>query len=152
MARGPARGSLIAIDTAVFIYHLEKHAQFGAIAGDILGRVETGTNRGVISALVLAELLAPAWRAGDAARANGVASAIQSMPNLTVQPANSAICIEAARLRGELGLKTPDAIRLATALISRARSFVTNDRQLKRLARPGLTVWLLTELMPGTIP
>jgi predicted nucleic acid-binding protein len=39
----------------------------------------------------------------------------------------------AARLRARYGLRTPDAIHLATAVAARAEAFVTTDRRLARV-------------------
>ena len=39
-------------------------------------------------------------------------------------------CREAAQLRAAYGIKTPDALQLATALMARCSTFLTNDRDL----------------------
>jgi predicted nucleic acid-binding protein len=44
------------------------------------------------------------------------------------------IADEAAQLRARHGLRTPDAIQLATAIRSGASSFLTNDSRLPILA------------------
>jgi predicted nucleic acid-binding protein len=45
------------LDTAVWIYSLESHPQFGQAARAVLRHVEGGAVGGVASTLVLAELL-----------------------------------------------------------------------------------------------
>ena len=49
----------------------------------------------------------------------------------------------AARLRAQLGLKTPDAIHAATALATGCALFATNDKGFRRVT--GLAVAVLSE-------
>jgi predicted nucleic acid-binding protein len=51
----------------------------------------------------------------------------------------------AADLRARHGLKTPDAIHAATALIAGSVQFVTNDMGFRRV--PGLPVIVLSEVV-----
>ncbi len=48
--------------------------------------------------------------------------------------------MEAARLRAQHGLRTPDAIHAATALAGQADGILTNDRALTCLEAEGLQV------------
>jgi PIN domain len=50
-----------------------------------------------------------------------------------------------ANLRATLGLKTPDAIHVATALLNDSMLFVTNDSAFRRVA--DLNVTMLNELI-----
>ena len=52
---------------------------------------------------------------------------------------------EAARLRAETGLKTPDALHAATALRSRCALFITNDTDFRRVR--GLPIVVLDDLL-----
>jgi predicted nucleic acid-binding protein len=54
--------------------------------------------------------------------------------------------MEAASLRADHGLRTPDAIHGATAIITRSSGILTNDKQLKVLAKVGLFIWLFDSL------
>jgi len=51
----------------------------------------------------------------------------RTFPHLSVLPVTDEIAERAAILRASYGLKTPDAIQLATALISASDAFLTND-------------------------
>ena len=59
-----------------------------------------------------------------------------------------AIAAEAARVRADFQMKTPDAIQLATAKESGATSFVTNDGELASI--PGLRVIVLEQVRRGS--
>ncbi len=96
--------------------------------------------------LVFAELLVPLYRAGDPQSATGLTNRLSNFRNLEVIPLTSKISMEAARLRADHGLRTPDAIRCVTAIIPQASGILTNDKRLKILTQEGLSIWLLDNL------
>ena len=134
------RGSTAALDTVALVYFLERHPEHYATASSILKRIEEGVIAGVISSLVFAELLVPAYRAGDNSRAGSVLRLLTSFPNLKVLDITPEIAAEAARLRAQYGLRTPDAIHAATALAAGADLLVTNDRDFLKVG-PEISVW-----------
>jgi predicted nucleic acid-binding protein len=134
------RGKTAALDTVALVYFLERHPVHHRTASRVLKRIEEGVIAGVISSLVFAELLVPAYRAGDASRAGTVLRLLTSFPNLKVFDITPQISAEAARLRAQYGLRTPDAIHAATALAAGADLLVTNDRDLLKVG-PEIAVW-----------
>jgi predicted nucleic acid-binding protein len=52
---------------------------------------------------------------------------------------------EAARLRATYGIRTPDALLVATALGEKAEAFLTNDTDLRRLKAEGIAVVVLDD-------
>ena len=67
-------------------------------------------------------------------------------PNNTLLPITQDILREAARLRAQIGgLKTPDAIHAATAILHGCALFVTNDTGFKRV--PGLPLTVLDDVL-----
>ena len=60
-------------------------------------------------------------------------------------PITQSILEEAAKLRATLGLRTPDAIHVATALLHSCALMVTNDTAFRRI--PDLPVAVLNELV-----
>lgn len=65
--------------------------------------------------------------------------------NLTTYPLSREIALEAAELRATLNLRTPDAIQVATARVSGADTFITNDVRLR--VPEGITRLILNELL-----
>ena len=55
--------------------------------------------------------------------------------------------MEAARLRARYGLRTPDAIHGATALLGQADGILTNDKNFNHLANEGLSIWLFDQFI-----
>jgi predicted nucleic acid-binding protein len=54
----------------------------------------------------------------------------RNFPHLSVVPVTDDIAERAAFLRAHQNLKTPDALQVATALLSGSRFFLTNDETL----------------------
>lgn len=134
------RGSTAALDTVALIYFLERHPIHHDTAKRLLKRIEDGEIAGVVSSLVFAELLVPAYRADDNSRAESVLRLLRSFPNLRILDITPEISTVAARLRARYGLRTPDAIHAATALAAGADVLVTNDRDLLKIG-PEIALW-----------
>ena len=139
-------GRTVLLDTMALISFLEGHERFGPVSEDILRRIERGGLKGVVSILVFAELLVPLYREGKDKTAAGLISRLSSFANLAVHDFDAGTAAMAARLRAEYGLRTPDAIHAASALLTGADGILTNDRQLRRLDDERLTVWLFDDL------
>ena len=58
-------------------------------------------------------------------------------------------CRLGARLRAEHHLRTPDALQAATALVSNATGFISNDAAFRRVA--GLEVIVLDDLLEAEV-
>lgn len=126
-------GKLIGIDTAVLIYVLEDNPKFSSPARDILHSVETGRKQAIFSAIGMIELLAGPKRQQRYDLANQYRSMLIGFPNLTIMGINEQIVEIASDLRATYGLKTPDAIHIATAISAKADVFITNDKGLKNI-------------------
>ncbi len=134
----------IALDSNIFIYALEQNSDWSKSAIAVLRQLEGDRVTGVASVLCLSEVLAAPFmesqQMGDDAQLF-----MEGLEGLDYIPMNAEIAIRAGRLRAAHGpkLKTPDSIHLATALWERADYFVTNDRELLKLAN--LKIILLGE-------
>ncbi len=133
-------GSRIALDTVVFVYFLERQDPFGARATRLFERIEAGDLHAVMSSLVLAELLVPLYRSRQHRDASALTRRLQHFRHLEIKPVSDQIAADAARLRAEYRLRTPDAIHAATALAAEASGLVTHDRAFLSLQRE-LEIW-----------
>ena len=68
-----------------------------------------------------------------------------TFPNLQLVPLEPECADLASDLRARYGIKTPDAIQVASALLHSATAFVTNDDQMKQISE--LEVVLLDEFL-----
>lgn len=121
---------LLGVDSMLFVYHFEGHERFGEDAGKILSAAEQGRCRLVASVLALLEVLVVPRRHGRDDLAERYRDLFRSFPNLTVAPVDTEIAERAAELRARHGLRTPDAIHLATAEVAGAKTFVSEDQRL----------------------
>jgi predicted nucleic acid-binding protein len=137
--RAGAEPPLLAVDSMLFVYHFEGHAEFGEAAGRILAAAEEGRCRLVTSVVALLEVLVVPKRLGRQDLAERYREFFHSFPNLTVVGVDAEIAERAAALRALHPLRTPDALHLATAEVSGAAQFVSEDRRLARVATVAVT-------------
>ena len=142
------KGTLCALDTMIFIYFLERHPIYYELLCDFFTQIEKGNLRGLISSLVLAELLVPLYRTDRSKEANSLAELIDNFPNIEIVPLSSEIALEAARLRAKYTIRTPDAIHAATALKGKAQILLTNDKHFLALTDE-IQVILIKDLLPS---
>ena len=141
----PLAGRVVALDTAIFIYALEGHPEFGTPALTLLQWIERGKLRGVAADLVLAELMVRPLTMGRTETAERYERELPEFPNLSFVSLSREVVTGAARLRAASGLGLLDALHLSAALGAGAQVFVTNDVRLQK-PNLGLDIWLLSEL------
>ena len=123
---------IVALDSMFFIYHFQDHRDYGPLTTALLAAVEAGKFRAVGSSLLLTEVLVHPLRSGAEAEARDYYALLTTFPNLRLVAPGVEVALMAAGLRASEGLRTPDAIHLATALAEKARLFVTNEHRLAR--------------------
>lgn len=126
---------LIYVDACLLIYAFEDHPQHGA-------KVRTqmaAAGQLAISPLVRMECLVGPMRSGNLALQRYYEEGLQ---HLHLLPLPEAVYTMATTLRARFGLKTPDALHLATAQFHRCEGLWTNDDRLGHAAH-GLAVNVL---------
>ena len=131
LERQIAVGSVIVLDSSAVLAYLDGGEQVSAAATHVIdGLVRSGRNLGVISAVTVTEaLVRPLRLAHDSITA--VEDFLRNFPNLTIVPIDYAVSREAARIRALTGLRTADALVMATAVVSGASVVVGNDERWK---------------------
>jgi len=127
---------LVALDTSVWIYHFEGSSPYGRAADSVLEAVNQGQVAAVASELVLLELLVAPLKKGAQDVADEIELTLLHFPHLQLAPVTRGVLARAAEIRARYGLRTPDAIMVATAIESGATLAVTNDdawRKVKEL-------------------
>lgn len=126
---------MIALDTNIFIYVLNGHEQFGPLSAQLLKNKDPKT----ASRLVYAEILASPKLDNEAMRSKALAFLDEL--DIKWQDVNNKVLMEAASLRrSRPKLKLIDALHLASAKISQAEMFFTNDQDLQLLKIPSLDI------------
>jgi predicted nucleic acid-binding protein len=134
----------MALDTSVWIYHFEGSVAYGQAADSVLEAVTQARIGAVASELVLLELLVAPLKKGSQDVADEIELALLHFPHLQLAPVTRAVLIRAAEIRARYGLRTPDAIMLATAVESGATLAVTNDSAWRKVNE--IEVLLLRDL------
>jgi predicted nucleic acid-binding protein len=124
---------LVALDTPVWIAFIEQKSAFLADVNPLFESLKSGRVRVVTSTVGLIEILTGALLRGDELLARRAEEILTGLNGSTVVPVTLEVARQAARLRAAYGLRTPDAIHLATAVAAEAAEFVTTDRRLARV-------------------
>ncbi|MCY3921242.1 MAG: type II toxin-antitoxin system VapC family toxin [Chloroflexi bacterium] len=139
----PQSGSIY-LDTSAFIYSVERHEPYFSLLAPAWQRAENGQFVIVCSELVLAEALVQPLREGRR-KVEDLLRNVLAAPEVHLAPTTRQLWEDAARLRADTGLKTPDALHAATALLTGCALFVTNDSDFRRVE--GLPVVILDDLL-----
>lgn len=107
--------------------------------------VSAGQVTVVTSELTLLEVLVKPLKVGDATTATLFRTVLKHTSDVQMLPITQSVLEAAANLRATLGLKTPDAIHVATALLNGSMLFITNDSAFRRVS--DLNVTVLNELV-----
>ncbi|MGD0843639.1 MAG: PIN domain-containing protein [Geobacteraceae bacterium] len=140
------KGKTVFLDTAPFIYFIEKNSQYHDLIKPVISLIDAQESQGVTSTITLLEVLVHPLRDGNKKLADQYKAILLSSNGLLTYEVSHEISERAALLRAKHGLRTPDAIQLATALISKADSFLTNDPALKKVKE--LKVVVLDDFLP----
>ena len=124
---------VVGVDAMAFIYHLEGNERYGPFTRTLFREVESGMRRAVTSTLTLLETLVKPKEIGDEEMRDDYYYALTSFPNLKMRPVDEEVAEAAAEIRARSGLRTPDALQVATCLVEGASAFITNDERLRKV-------------------
>jgi len=142
VGRGP-----VGIDSAIFIYFIEAHPSYFALARTLFSALDEDRCQGVTSALTLLETLVVPYRVGNPALAERYELLLSHSRGLKLVELDHALLRAAARLRADYAVKTPDSIQLAAALSKGCTTFFTHDRPLSKVQ--GLRVLQIGQYLPA---
>jgi predicted nucleic acid-binding protein len=140
-------GSLVAIDTVIWIYQFEDNSNFGPITDELFRNgFGAGYCRAACSLLVLGEILVQPLSLGRLVIADNYRRIIMPGPHLTVWDLNRDVIDTAAALRAKYRLRMLDAIHVACAMVNRADRFLTNDVDLRKVNE--IPILILSDFLP----
>ena len=137
-------GQVVGVDTAPFIYMVEENPEYLETVSLFSEAVERLDFRVVTSTVTLVEVLVHPYRQGRSDLAVQYREILLNSNGISCVPLSDSIAEEAALMRSQHNLQTPDAIQLATASHEGARWFLTNDTQLHSI--PPLSILLLDQI------
>jgi predicted nucleic acid-binding protein len=144
-------GALLVLDSSVVLAYLagtERASRAAAwVLDDCIGRER---NVGALSTITVTETLVRPFQRGPAALETAE-TFLRHFRHLQLMDVTYEVAREAARLRAEAGLSTPDSLILATAVVAGATVVVTNDARWRASvqdALPGLAICCLEDHLP----
>ncbi len=138
-ALGPAY-----LDANGFIYSVERVEPYRTLLEPLWQQARAGEFDVASSDITALETLVKPLREGDEV----VEMLLRSMfdaHEVSLIPATRELWEDAARIRADTGLKTPDALHAATALSIGCTLFITNDTDFRRVE--GLPIVVLDDLI-----
>ncbi|MBI3798055.1 MAG: type II toxin-antitoxin system VapC family toxin [Deltaproteobacteria bacterium] len=138
----PSAGPIY-LDANGFIYSVERIEPYRTMLEPMWLLAQAGRFEIVSSKLVILETLVKPLREKDTLLEN-LFRALLFAREVRLLPATASLWEQAAQLRATTGLKTPDALHAATALVVGSTLFVTNDGGFRRVS--GLPVSILDEV------
>ncbi len=123
-------GSLVLVDSAPIIYVLENAPGIAQRFRPLFERQGAGTIKFAVTTITIAEVLTGPLRAGEESVARRYRTVMESWQVVNL---NADIAESAARFRATLGLRTADAIQVASAMAIGADALITHDRDFSRV-------------------
>ncbi len=139
----PSSGT-ISIDTSVVIYTIEGNPDYYSLLEPLWSKFYTREIQIVSSELILMEALVVPLRNGNNSLVEDYEELLLSS-QMQLVPISQSLLKQAANLRANTNLKTPDAIHAVTALSVSCNQFITNDKGFRNV--PGLPVVILSEVL-----
>ena len=128
----------LAVDTAIFIYFIEKNPRFLPLIDPLFREADDGARELVTSSLTLLEVLVVPLRVGNRSVADRYEALLTHSRGIRLVDLTRDQLRAAAQLRATTSVKTPDALQLAAAIGTGCRTMLTNDRRIPSI--PGLRI------------
>jgi predicted nucleic acid-binding protein len=128
----------LAIDTAIFIYFIEEEPRFLPLVVPLFEEADAGRRELVTSSVTLLEVLVVPYRSGAVQLAERYELLLTRSRGVRMTDITRDQLRAAAQLRAATGMKTPDALQIASAIGAGCRTFLTNDRAVPSV--PGLRI------------
>jgi predicted nucleic acid-binding protein len=135
------------LDSAILIYHLEDIEPYSILTADVFTALASRSLEGILSTVSITELLTKPFKEGKDEQIAIFETFILSLPQTRLVAPTYPIAKQAAKLRGQYGLRTPDALLFSTAQEEGCDAFLTNDARLKKLEAEGIAVVVLSEFV-----
>lgn len=137
----------IGLDSSILIYHLDDISPYVELTEAVFAAIAAGGPRAVLSTVSMTELLTKPFAEGATGQVETFEQFVLSLPHTAVRAPDYPIAKDAARLRARYGLRTPDALLVATARHAGVSGFLTNDTGLRKLKAEGLAVLVLDDYL-----
>ena len=124
----------VVIDTNIFIYLYEDHADFADIAEFIVHRAEADHFSGIITPITLSEIVVKPYAMQRPDLADRCVRALRSYRNIRFKDIDGKTAQMAGALRARYKRPLPDMYQAAIALQASAPTLITNDKSLRAVS------------------
>lgn len=131
MVKISSLGRNVFLDTAPLIYFIEGHSEYQEVLSRVFDANEKKDFIFITSSITLLEVLVKPLKDGNTKLAEQYKNILTNAPGIELLDVTHDVAIKAAELRAKYNLRTPDSIQIATAIVTKASSFLTNDVRLK---------------------
>ncbi len=124
----------VCIDTAPFIYFIEKNPRYLNVVRPVFAEIDAGRIEAITSTITLLEVLVQPIRKSNKNLAEKYREVLLYSEGLTTFEILHEVSEMSSELRAKYSIKTPDAIQLAVGILYGASRFITNDPALKKVS------------------
>ncbi|MYD71363.1 MAG: type II toxin-antitoxin system VapC family toxin [Acidobacteria bacterium] len=124
-------GRRVYLDTNLYIYLFEGLDEYRRSMADLTAEIDRLDIAVIASELIFTELLPRPVRDGRAELVEAYLELMQRTPRVTLVPVDRRVILRAVHLRADFGLRSMDALHVATALVHGCETFLTNDERLR---------------------
>ena len=129
--RAALQGKRVYFDSNVFIYLVEGFPEFADALNDIRFSLRSGQCQVFSSELTLCETLVVPFRGENAELVQVYRQLLEESGAVTLVPTTRNIYVRASFYRAQMGLRTPDAIHVASAVQAGCQIFLSNDNAIR---------------------
>ena len=123
----------VGIDSSPFIYLIETHPAYLSLVEPLFERIDVGEINAVTSTITVAEVTVLPLRQQRYDLRDKYQSLLLNNRNLDIIAVDIQVAQIAAELRAKFGVRLPDAIQVAAAILAKCEAFITNDRSLRQI-------------------
>ena len=120
------------LDANLYIYALEGIETYRATMAGLLAAIDRQDVSVIASELLFTELLPRPMKDGRQDLVERYLELFSRTPRIHLVPVDRRVILRSVHLRADFGLRSMDALHLATALVHDCETFITNDRRLAR--------------------
>ena len=124
---------VVGLDTMLFIYSMEAKKAYIPLLSSIFYYIEKGLAKGVTSIITLTEILIKPIKDRNIEAVKDYKFLFNNFPNLKMVNIDPKTAEKGAELRAKYGIRTPDALQVASAIENQATIFLSNDYKLKKI-------------------
>ena len=126
----PVLGQRVYLDSNLYIYVFEGVETYRTRMVELLSVIDSRDIVVIASELLFTEILPRPVKEGRQDLVERYLDLVRNTPRIHLVSVDRPVILRSVHLRAEFGLRSIDALHLATALVHGCETFITNDRRL----------------------